>query len=251
MEPTVNRTRLEAFVRQTANRFGLDITRYRPQHSEAARLATMLAHHNVDLVFDIGANTGQFALALRGGGYAGRIVSFEPLRSAHAELLAASASVHAWEVAPRTAVGDASGTVELNLAANSVSSSVLPMLDRHVSAAPASGYVASEWAPLETLDRLAAHHLRDSTASFIKIDTQGYEEKVLDGAKELLGLVRGVQLEMSLVPLYGGQALFDTLHARMLSLGFSPWAIWPGFFDPADGRMLQVDATYFREPTPR
>jgi FkbM family methyltransferase len=165
--------------------------------------------------------------------------------------MAASARVEAWNVAPRTAVGNASGKVELNLAANSVSSSVLPMLDRHASAAPASGYVAREWAPLETLDRLAAPHLRDSTVSFVKIDTQGYEEKVLDGAPEMLGIVRGVQLEMSLVPLYGGQALFDALHCRMLTLGFSPWAIWPGFFDRADGRMLQVDVTYFREPTPR
>lgn len=247
----MNRTRLEAFVRRTANRFGLDITRYRPQYSETARLATMLSHHRVDLVLDVGANTGQFAGALRLGGYRGRIVSFEPLSSAHAVLVAASANVDAWSVAPRTAVGDAAGTVQLNLAANSVSSSVLPMLDRHASAAPASAYVAWESAPLDTLDRLATPYLSEASVSFVKIDTQGYEEKVLDGAPDLLTHACGVQLEMSLVPLYGGQALFDSLHDRMLGRGYAPWAIWPGFFDPSDGRMLQVDVTYFREPSSR
>jgi hypothetical protein len=54
-------------------------------------------------------------------------------------------------------------------------------------------------------------------------------------------------LELSFVPLYEGQQLFDALLERLRGLGFSIWAIWPGFYDPDTGRMLQVDATFFRD----
>ena len=53
-------------------------------------MTSMLAAHNVNLVFDVGANTGQFAKAIRGDGFNGRIVSFEPLIAAHEQLVASS-----------------------------------------------------------------------------------------------------------------------------------------------------------------
>lgn len=43
---------------------------------------------------------------------------------------------------------------------------------------------------------------------YLKIDTQGYEEKVLNGAEELLSKVKVIQTELSLMPLYKGKILF-------------------------------------------
>lgn len=89
----------------------------------------MLKAHEVNLVFDIGANAGQFAQSLRELGYRGRIVSFEPQSEAREQLERAASVDPLWEVAPKAAIGAEDGEIELNLAANSISSSLLPMLN--------------------------------------------------------------------------------------------------------------------------
>jgi hypothetical protein len=63
---------------------------------------------------------------------------------------------------------------------------------------------------------------------------------------ETLSRVVGVQLELSLVPLYAGQRLMPELMKEMTGRGFELWGISPAFADPGTGRMLQVDATFFR-----
>jgi hypothetical protein len=104
-----------------------------------------------------------------------------------------------------------------------------------------------ERARLSRMDSLAHDYLQSETVPFLKVDTQGYEDRVLDGAAELLGRSKGLQLELSFVPLYEGQKLFYALVERLRALGFSIWAIWPGFYEPRSGRTLQVDATFFRD----
>lgn len=238
---------LEKWVRRFANRAGIDIHRYRAEATEAGRLITMLASRRINLVFDVGANIGQYAGALRTAGYRGKLVSFEPLSTPHAQLLRASQGDEKWEVASRIAIGDHEGEIEMHIAGNSVSSSALRMLDRHANAAPESAYISTERVQLSRLDTQARGYMQPGTVPFLKIDTQGYEDRVLNGAPDLLGKVSGLQLELSLVPLYEGQHLFDALIERLRSLGFSIWAIWPGIYDPHEGRMLQVDATFFRD----
>jgi FkbM family methyltransferase len=237
---------LESLIRRTANRVGLDITRYRPTDSATGRLVTMLGEHRVDLVLDVGANIGQFAQALRQAGYRERIVSFEPLPAAWQQLRHASLGDPQWDVAPPMALGRDDGEIAINIAGNSVSSSVLAMLDTHASAAPASAYVGQVTVPLMRLGAVAADYVDSNTICFLKIDTQGYESQVLDGAGDFLDRAAGVQLELSLVPLYAGQELYRALIDRLTTKGFDLWGIFPGFFDPANGRMLQVDAVFFR-----
>ena len=99
---------------------------------------------------------------------------------------------------------------------------------------------------MATLDSMAYEYLREDSVAFLKIDTQGYESAVLDGAAKTLSRVVGVQVEMSLVPLYQGQALMPELVDRLQRLGFALWGISPTFAQDETGRMLQVDATMFR-----
>ncbi|WP_410175184.1 FkbM family methyltransferase, partial [Nodularia spumigena] len=115
-------------------------------------------NRSVDLVFDIGANTGQFATELRSIGYKGRIVSFEPLSDAHKKLNQEAARVSQWQVHPRIAIGDFNGEIEINIAGNSVSSSVLPMLEAHATAAVKSAYISTEKVAIARLDSI--RHLR-------------------------------------------------------------------------------------------
>lgn len=236
---------IESFIRHAANRFGLDIHRYRSPQL-LGHLPAMLAHHRINTVLDVGANVGQFAKSLRAAGYQGRIYSFEPLSVAYQKLLTTSRGDNQWLVGPRRAIGDSSKPIILHVAGNSVSSSTLRMLPSHVSAAPESSYVGTELVEQATLDDLIPQIFDEDSRIFLKIDTQGSEDRVLNGATKQLRCVQGIRLELSLVPLYEGQKLFDELDARLLEYGFHRWAVEPAFSDIHTGRMLQIDGTYFR-----
>ena len=146
----------------------------------------------------------------------------------------------------RCALGDHDGEVEINIAGNSESSSVLPMLESHRSAAPQSAYQGKEMVQVKTLDAVAGQYLKDARTAFLKIDTQGFEWHVLDGARETLPHIKGILVELSLVPLYEGQHLWQDVIARLETAGFTLWAFKPVFSDQASGRTLQVDGVFFR-----
>lgn len=237
---------LKSIIKKSIRILGFDIIRYQPSSSDTARFMAMLRAHKVNLIFDIGANTGQFGTQLRNASYKGRIVSFEPLSSAHKELLSVSAEDTQWNVAPPTAIGNKEGEIEIHIAKNSVSSSILKMLNTHSSAAPESSYIGTEKVPMKRLDSIAKEYINSSDVYFLKIDTQGYEDRVIQGAKEVLKKACGVQLELSLVPLYEGQKLFNEMVLELNNQGFELWDIATAFVEPANGRLLQVDATFFR-----
>ena len=228
----------------------LDSLGVRPRKTAANRgvrqLLLALDRFGVDLVLDVGANVGQFAREIRTFGYPGRIVSFEPLEDAHRRLGEAAAGDGAWRVHPRCAIGDSDGEVAINVSANSVSSSLLPMTDAHAGAAGASAYVGRETVPSFRLDSVAAPYLAAAKSPFLKIDTQGFEWQVLDGAAQSLPRLRGLLCELSLVELYAGQRLWLDVLARLEAAGFTLWNLQPGFADPRDGRTLQLDAVLFR-----
>ena len=122
---------LKKFVRHAVNKIGFDLHRLTPASNPAFQLLKALDRFEVDMVLDIGANVGQFASELRSVGYKGILVSFEPLSAAHMALSEAAGRDPKWHVYPRGAIGDHDGEIEINIARNSVSSSVLPMTEAH------------------------------------------------------------------------------------------------------------------------
>jgi FkbM family methyltransferase len=170
------------------------------------------------------------------------------VKVAHDELVKKARKDPLWEVAPRMALGAENGTVEMHVSANVLSSSALKMLPAHLNAAPGSMYVATESVPLRTLDELSETILlpEDANSIFIKLDVQGYETKVIEGGKHIFSRATGVQVELSLVPLYAGQKLFDEVIGLLKVLGFSLAGVVPGFVDVNTGRMLQFDGIFFR-----
>lgn len=234
-------------IKKLSRSLGIDLKRYNIQTSEAAKMQRLLAYHNIDLVFDVGANIGQYAKLLRELGYSGRIVSFEPLSSAYSQLKAVSEKDPLWEIAPQTAIGNQEGEITINIAGNSQSSSALPMLDAHLESAPKSAYSGSETVKLSRLDTIAKDYIKSETKSiFLKIDVQGLEKQVLEGATAILPLVKGIKLELSLVPLYEGQVLFKEMIDIIEKLGYELYGIEPGFTAEKTGRMLQMDGIFFK-----
>jgi len=239
---------IKGLIRSLAKGVGLEVHRYVPARSYAAQLQTMLVAHGVDLILDVGANSGQFGSELRKHmGYKGRIVSFEPTLDAHNALISRANGDPNWIVAERCAIGAVEGLIDMNVSANSVSSSALPMLKSHEEAAPGSEYVSVERVPLHPLDVLAPSWLKDASSSFLKIDTQGFESEVIKGAAHTISQVNGLQLELSLTPLYAGQKLWLILIEEIVAMGFELWSIYPVFCDERTGQLLQIDATFFRQ----
>lgn len=233
-------------IRSALRGLGVEVHRFNPAANKTARLIASLSYCSIDTVLDIGANEGQFAQELRTGGYRETIVSFEPMADAHSKLLVRSQGDSKWHVAARAAIGAGHGTVELNVAGNSVSSSVLPMLEARSKAAPDSVYRAKEPVALMPLDEAAIPFVKNSNNILLKIDTQGYEWQVLDGAADLMTRSRAVLIELSLLPLYEGQRLWMDYINRLEAAGLTLWALEPAFVDSESGRTMQLDGLFIR-----
>lgn len=233
-------------LKLTARRLGIEVNRYNAVESTEARLFALLDTHRIDTVIDVGANDGGYGRLLRRGGFDGTIVSFEPLQHEHAALSAAAASDQRWIVAPRMALGRENKEIEIHVAGNSASSSILPMHETHAKAAPESRYVGVQPVRLCRLDDVQLPALDRAQRMLLKIDTQGYEMMVLQGAERLLERLTGVQLELSVTPLYEGQVLYLAMSQWLQARGFDLWNVIPGFVDPRSARMLQFDGVFFR-----
>jgi FkbM family methyltransferase len=233
-------------LRLAARRAGVDLVRY-PESEPLWRIAKLQRAHGVDLVLDVGANDGGYASSIRQHGYRNRIVSFEPVSHPFRRLRAKAAADPAW-VAVQCAIGNSNDEVTINVAGNNAaSSSVLPMLERHRSAAPSSAYIATERVAQQRLDDiLPTLSTAPGDRLFLKIDVQGYESAVLDGADRLLhsGQVVGLQLELSFTPLYDGGMSWREGMDRATDLGMALMSLDAGFAD-ATGQMLQADAVFF------
>ncbi len=103
----------------------------------------------------------------------------------------------------------------------------------HFDAAPDSGYISSETAHIARLDDLRQQLRLEGCSLFLKLDVQGYELEVIDGAPTTLRDVAVLEAEMSFVSLYSGQLLFAELVARLRDHGLVLGALEPGAAHPA------------------
>jgi FkbM family methyltransferase len=241
---------VRSFAHNLFQRLGWDVRRTAYPSSEEVLLTRFLTVAQPKTVFDVGANVGQYGLSLRKCGFTGRIVSFEAIPSVHAQLSAVAARDRDWIVAPCCALGRARGEARINLARNSVSSSLLSMNDVHLKAAPDSKYIASETVRVERLDDIARPLLPKDGRLFLKVDTQGYEEEVLAGADLILKSVSAMQLELSVVPLYQDAPSLRRILELCEGLGFQLHGLIPGFYEEKSGRLLQMDGLFLRNGTP-
>lgn len=209
------------------------------------RRRRLLEARGTDLVLDIGANTGQYGVTMRRLGYRGRMVSFEPMNAAFARLAQTLAADPAWQARPH-GLGDQHAEMTLNISENSISSSMLEMLPAHVEAAPGSRYVANQTVRVVPLDDLFPELRGDARSIWMKLDVQGFEDRVLRGARESLGSVDVVQMELSFVPLYRDQQTFLATCRMLEECGFIMSGLEPGFFDQRTGVLLQADGIFVR-----
>jgi len=238
---------MKRIVKSLFRTMGIDLVRYLPSSSATAQLRQIFLCQLFDAVVDVGANRGNYYLNLKDIGYKNNVIAFEPLSSAYYELQKIAKRDPRLILPPRMALGDSDGEVTINVAANSESSSLMPMLDTHLKAASDSVYIGTEIVPVRRLDAVLFDYLPSQSKSiYLKIDVQGFEQQVLNGATAILSLVKGIQLELSLIPLYEGQLTISAMINYVQALGFTIYAILPAFTENLTGRTYQVDGIFIR-----
>jgi FkbM family methyltransferase len=239
---------LKRAAKGLARRAGADVRRHDPWATSGARRRRLLGDGGFGLVLDVGANAGQFGRELRENGYRSAIVSFEPLSVAYERLEEAASGDPEWHCR-RLALGETGGRRPLNVATNEgASSSFLPLNEAFGSSAPSVAYAGAETVEVATLDELAGELFTGAERIWLKLDVQGYELRVLEGATSALPRIDAVEIELSFVELYTGQSLFDEVIRVLQDAGFRTVDVSPEFVHPTTGRMLQVNVVALRAP---
>lgn len=230
-------------LRSLMRSFGYEIRRIDSYFQR--RPIDFIRSRNIGVVVDIGANTGQYAERLRRDGYAGWIISAEPVGATYEVLAAHAATDPRWKVL-NLAYGEKDGVAQINVSEASVFSSLHPPLSTAAALYPGSRVVRQETVRIVRLDKVFPDFPKGR--AFLKIDTQGYEEQVLRGGAGCISEFLGVQIELPIIHLYEGTWRFHEAIAFMNERGFEISTIVPVNFDPADPMsLLEVDCVFRRQ----
>lgn len=238
--------RLKKIVRSGVNRFGFDVVRLQ---RSPKRTLLGLSRLNIGTVIDVGANQGQFARNIIEFFPRAELYCFEPLegpfRKLSAWAKARDGRVHCFHMA----LGDREGEAEMHLhEQHTPSSSLLAATDTCHRLYPQTQAERMTRIRISTLDVALESSVlhRMPRDILLKIDVQGFEDHVLRGGRRVLSQCRAVLLEVSLEPLYEGQAVFHGLTQLLHEAGFR----YAGNLDQTygeDGRVVFLDAIFLRQ----
>jgi FkbM family methyltransferase len=232
--------KIKVCVKEFVHHCRLDIRRVPP-----FRTYEWLKGKNIRTVMDIGANTGQFVWYMSKLLPNARFYSFEPLKDCYEQLLKKMRGVSNFR-AFQFALGDKSGKSQVYHNDFSPSSSLLPMEELHKEAFPCTKNARIEEIEIRCLDEIA-QELDIEDNLLIKIDVQGFEDKVILGGEKLISRASILIIETSFQSLYKGQPLFGTIYNMLRQRGFAYVGSENPIRNPKDGSILQCDSLFRRE----
>lgn len=239
------KSRLKSLAKKVFGYFGLRLTLIdRRQVSDANRLK-WLRDFQIKTIIDIGASKGSFSAEFLGIFPKAQIFAFEPLPDCFALVQKRMAGVPRFR-AFNIALGDQAGSVTMHRSSYSGSSSLREMGELHKNLFPVTAGQREVAVAVDTLDHaLSGFNLQEPI--LVKIDVQGFEDKVIAGGLGILGRAQVVLVETSFYELYKGQPLFDGVYEALKNLGFEYHGSWaPELKSPIDGRLLQQDSVFVR-----
>jgi FkbM family methyltransferase len=143
------------------------------------------------------------------------------------------------------ALGDSNGETHIERSSFHPSSSLLPMAKLHKELYPKSAGSHSETIQVRTLDSVAAS-LQIQGPTMVKIDVQGFEDKVIVGGKETIQKASIVITETSFVSLYEGQPLFDDIYRALRELGFVYYGSAARNYSKRTDTLIYEDAIFIK-----
>jgi FkbM family methyltransferase len=199
---------------------------------------------NIRTVLDVGANTGQFAGEIHAILPEAAIYSFEPLRQCYELLVEKMSHVPKFR-AFDFALGSEASEMEMHRSEFTTSSSILRMNELHKQAFPFTNKDVIEKVVIKRLDDVTgALDLAENI--LIKIDVQGFEDKVIAGGLNTIQRAKLLIIELSFESLYDGQPLFDTIYQTMKQVGFEYHGNFGQLLNPIDGNILQADGLFIK-----
>lgn len=238
---------LTQMIRRSARAMGVDIAPAERQNTLSTHLLRVFGGLGINCILDVGAHRGEYAMMLREIGYRGAIVSFEPVGENHAVLAANAERDAAWRT-HRLALSARDGSAEMRVASQTVYSSLQPFSAHVEKLDPTLKVARTESVPTRRLDGFLAEavaHIADPRI-FLKMDTQGHDLQVLEGARGVLDRILGIQTEASVRLLYEGVLALPEYLARLRDLGFTPSGFYAVTREPDELRLLEVDVIAIR-----
>lgn len=200
---------------------------------------------SIHTIIDIGANEGQFAQKMLKWFPQATIYSFEPLPGPFNELRKWAEGQNGKVKAFRLAIGDWEGHTEIyHHLEHSPSSSLLKSTDICGTFYPFTKKQTLISVRSTTLDKVMAGFAKYLIPDIlIKVDVQGYEDRVIKGGTETLHKAKACILEVSLDQLYEKQASFADILILLSDLGFH----YVGNLEQTcadDGHVIYVDSVF-------
>ena len=231
------RLRLNPFVRNLKD---IAVNLSKIFQSNTKSVARYCCTNGINSIIDVGANSGQFGIDMRRGGYDQLIFSFEPVTETFHTLTKTIQKDLNWS-AINLALGASNGTNKINISENSgLSSSILNMNSVHLENFPESKFIATELVQVSTIDEQVRVLKIDPETTMLKVDVQGFEYEVLRGAINNLGKFKYCYLELSILPLYSGEASLLSILNFLSSYGQVVVEIHRGV-TAKNGHLLQID----------
>lgn len=231
-------TRRNSGLLAVSNKF---VYQFEPTHQDKFN---WIERMNIKTVVDVGSHQGEFASELYPILPNAKFYCFEPLRSNFIELQS-NLNLPNFKLF-NLAVGDKPGNMEMYHNDFSPSSSILKCSELHKETFPFAGVEQLEKIEINSLDEIFKDiELEDDI--LLKIDVQGYEDKVLNGSENILERVKVVVVETSFRELYEGQVLFVDIYEFLSKRGFVYSGSLEELKSPSDGIPLQQDSLFIKE----
>jgi FkbM family methyltransferase len=200
------------FIKKILRHFGIDLVRYHSLYD------SVLKHHNVNTIIDVGANDGVWSNEMRKLFPKAQIYAFEPLKDCFEKLQSKFSNDSNFK-AFNFALGDKNETTSIQRSAFHPSSSILKMAKLHKDLYPKSAKTKTEQIKVRKLDSVDQIILKPDI--LIKMDVQGFEDKVISGGQNILSNAKILIIETSFVTLYENQPLFDDIQKQLNALNFN------------------------------
>ncbi|MDF1613100.1 FkbM family methyltransferase [Stygiobacter electus] len=198
----------------------------------------------VNTVIDVGANIGQFTLAVNYYFPNLKIYSFEPSKLAYKRLIK-SLGNNKNVILFNFGLGDVDGEIEFyENSFDQISSFSKIDLSNNNKVYKKSKSVTTK-AVIKKLDDIF-NTINVIPPVLLKLDVQGLEDRVLMGALKSLKSIDYILLELAFEKLYEEQLLFNEMNELLKSLGYNFIAPM-GFNLGDDNRIIEVDALFRKE----
>jgi FkbM family methyltransferase len=193
-------------------------------------------------VIDVGANIGQFAVASSRLFHGAKVYPVEPDPRV-AEILRKNVGLTVAANVCVTAIGDSVGIVTFNVNHDPQVSSLLPLGTDRIESFPDSKVIEKISVPITTLDSLFGGIVLEEPI-FLKIDVQGFEDRVITGAAVFLTRVQWVLMEVSFAKLYEGERDFEAVVELLGKNGFRFVRPLNFHTSPKTGEIIEMDALF-------